>query len=92
MDLDFAGKIEGNANTLALDARDTHNTDRVLGIPDDDFFTFSTSYNQHPLLLHKRGPALHWQVPEYTTAGLLSKENVITRPKPGNYIIYSPLL
>lgn len=55
MDLDVTREIKGDTNTLALDACDADNADRVLGVPDDDFFTFSACDDQHPLLAPNYG-------------------------------------
>lgn len=80
MDLNVAREVECHADTFALDTRNADNADRVLGVPDDDFFTFSTCDDQHPLLTPNYGSVLS-RLGEYTTLWDMSKRILTLKPR-----------
>lgn len=52
MDRYFPRKIERYSDTIALDRSDPNHPDRVVGVADHHFFTFSSRNHQHAFSLH----------------------------------------
>lgn len=47
VNLDLARKLESDAHPFALHRSDSHDSDRVLRVTDDDLFTLTTSDYEH---------------------------------------------